>query len=182
MLRDPIERTWASYWHAVRGGFENKTFEESISQQHCPHIEGSLYYKRFCEIKGVFESQNILLLEFDELKDTPELTTQKVFEFLGLDSGEVQPNNEIKTHSNKSFKWKGPFFWLSYIPTSWLKFANKAVKLLFPKAFFDFIKSSISEPTPKINSTQANLIKSIIDADTEAFKHATNIEISKSHW
>jgi len=180
IVRDPIERTWSSYWHAVRAGLERDTFEKTIQKTNCPHITGSEYKKRLNEIYSFFPKKNVLVISFSDFKSTPNEVLRKIYDFLGIE--QQYTRDESNTHSNKSFKWRGAFFWLTYVPSPWFQIVYKSVKAILPSAFMTKIKSAISEPVPKINAEQAEMVKSIIDLDIREFEKELNLNITSSKW
>lgn len=183
LVREPISRTWSSYWHAVRGGFEKLSFEKSISKPNCPHIEGSRYYARTCEFLKVFNQEQIMIVDFNRLVSNQSEVIKKVCEFIGV-SYEFTESTETK-QSNASFQWNGAGKILNVLPTPILKGLNQVIKSLVPQWFFECLKNSVSKPIPKINQRQIELVKELLVHDITSFEKTVEIDItlrSGKHW
>ncbi|MGB3789729.1 MAG: sulfotransferase [Phormidesmis sp.] len=90
ILRDPIERIESHYNHAQQ--MFSKTKIASIDEGIDPElIEISMYAKQLEEYTKRFQKENILLLNFEELKEDPLSVLKKVCTFL-----EIDPNYKFK--------------------------------------------------------------------------------------
>ncbi len=83
LLRNPIDRLESQYNHALK---ENKTgiFKNNPSSNQSI-INISRYALQLDQYFDKFDAENILLLDFDELKDSPALLLKKVCVFLDID-------------------------------------------------------------------------------------------------
>ncbi|MEM9544170.1 MAG: sulfotransferase domain-containing protein, partial [Cyanobacteria bacterium P01_E01_bin.42] len=89
-LRDPIERSISDYLYKKCIYLKkNVTFNEYISQDQS--IKSSKYYQNLEPFYQLFPNQNILILFFDELKQSPPLFVEKLFKFLEVNSNFVPP-------------------------------------------------------------------------------------------
>ena len=180
VVREPISRTWSSYWHAIRGGYEPLSFEDAIALNESPHIEPSLYYSRLVEFLEVFDAEQMLIVNFDEYKLQREKVLQRIAAFAELEGEFVIP--EQKT-ANESFQWSGVGKVVRFIPMPVLKKATSLVKSLVPQSLFQLIKKAMSKPTPKISQTQVELVKSRVLDDVIKFEQKTGISLrTGTHW
>ncbi len=90
ILRDPVERVESHYNHAQQMFSKTKiaSIDEGIDSE---LIEISMYAKQLEEYTKRFQKENILLLNFEELKADPLTVLKKVCIFL-----EVDPDYEFK--------------------------------------------------------------------------------------
>ena len=94
-LRNPIDRAYSNYLHAIREGWENLSFEEAIKAEQTRIAQGwawpyhyvkvGLYYRQVKSYLSSFKDVKIFL--FEDFKDT-KLLLDNVVEFL-----EVPPFN-----------------------------------------------------------------------------------------
>jgi hypothetical protein len=97
VLRDPVERAWSHYQHAVRLGFETQSFEGALqaedgrlvesdfAMQHLSYQARGLYahqLERWFEVLG---RERILVIEFNELRAMSGDLRVRLRNFLGLD-------------------------------------------------------------------------------------------------
>jgi len=126
VLRDPIERAISNYnyfanptsFFGIRNpqGLDKRTVNEAfledlkgkethIFRQYC---RLSLYAKQLKPYYKLFGKQNVLVLDFDELKLEPRDTLKKVSDFLNIDNREFESfeDSEEKVSSLMSFEQK----------------------------------------------------------------------------
>ena len=103
-LRNPYLRTESGIKFLRRNGYG---FEElSILINNYPElIEGSLYGKNLSYLLSIFSSNNILLLDFDDLLLDPRIFLKKVYNFFGV--SEFYPDN-IYSVINKAKQARHP--------------------------------------------------------------------------
>lgn len=111
MLRDPVDRAFSHYLMDFRLGYVKNTFEEVFrNRQSFPaHFQQyfllGLYGEQIERYIARFGQDNVLILKDSELRDSPELTLDKVFSFLGVGSDGVavgaRSHNEYKAARNK---------------------------------------------------------------------------------
>jgi hypothetical protein len=93
IIRNPFQRIVSHYNHSIKRGRKCQ-----ILDPHLMHV--SDYYFQLAQYKEKFPKMNIMLIDFDEFVDEPQVIINKVFEFLGLDS---YSGNFEKVH-NKTAK------------------------------------------------------------------------------
>jgi hypothetical protein len=115
-LRNPYERAFSAYKHLSllkepKGDFlENKSEYNYI-------LEKGYFYKYIKPFFDLFPSKQILLLDFEELKNNPEAYRKKLYRFLNIDTNFI-PSTEGKQLNDTRFKgtWLGQFVHNSFIP------------------------------------------------------------------
>ena len=106
VLRNPIDRAYSNYLHHVSGGRENLSFENALSAEEerraanwawgWNYVDVGLYAEQVKAYTDSFE--RVLLLLFEEDVVTGQ-ATEKVLDFLNLDSLPKSPSN---IHANVS--------------------------------------------------------------------------------
>ena len=94
MLRNSIERAYSEYQHSIDGGFQTKTFweslcleEERIQQNYDPifwHVLRGLYYQPVKEYLELFGEGQVRVIMFDDFARSTASIVNSIFSFLGL--------------------------------------------------------------------------------------------------
>jgi hypothetical protein len=178
ILRDPIERTWASYWHDARNGKSKGSFLNSLSDT-SHHITASKYDDRIEDYLCYFQRENILLLDYFRLREDFFGVLKDVFDFLGMDKTEIQVLSNVNKNSSYKFNFLGNFI-LKFIKIKWIKYF---VKILGGDRLNQIIKSLITSPVPKPSQEEIEVLIGIFkdDIDVVYRKYGINLRRSK-YW
>lgn len=82
-LREPLERTFSGIKFLRRNGYGFEGIRELV-QKHTELIEGSLYGKNLERVYSIFPAEQVLLLSFDELSNSPTQFLGRICDFLGI--------------------------------------------------------------------------------------------------
>jgi hypothetical protein len=107
VLRDPVERLHALYWHRVRIGFERESFGAAFARELAPGFPAarSVYVRRgtcagdVARYLRLFGS-NVRVLLFDDLVRDVGRELRDVFRFLGVDEAVA---DRIPQHTHNAF-------------------------------------------------------------------------------
>ncbi len=104
IIRNPLERirsqlTFGTNYHRIRGEFDSK-YHENLKDE---YIDGSRYAYQLDEYKKRFGRENILILLFEDFVLEPQKSIDKIYEFLSLDSFEVDLERNKNTTGNKAY-------------------------------------------------------------------------------
>jgi hypothetical protein len=112
VLRDRWSRLHSHYRHLEISYNMQLEFDEAITQ--FPElVENSLYYKQICEWLKYYQFENILLINFEDLKLKPELEYDKIFQFLDLEKPtDFEPAKRANASIDKPIP-RGLFYQLS---------------------------------------------------------------------
>ena len=102
VLRDPVARTYSSYWHAVRHGQEDRPFREAV-ETHWRYLDQSDYCAQIELYLEVFDLSRILFLLFDDLTADPLSAARQCFRF--LDAAPDTPPLHFESPKNRSFRY-----------------------------------------------------------------------------
>ena len=93
MLRDPVERTFSTYFQVVRSGLENESFKDAIrrdykklqnGQRGSPLVRASFYSEKIKRYLDTFESKNVMIIISEEFFKDVKGTIREVLKFLGI--------------------------------------------------------------------------------------------------
>ena len=182
IMRDPIERTWSSYWHSIRNGKPQADFDSCIRDQSSSHITGSMYTHRIEDYLTYFPSENILLLAQNELKSSSDSVLNKVASHIEVtDLNKIVVNKERKVNSSYQFNWFGDLL-LKVVPLKFVKnlayFANRKL----PSFISKYIKKLMSKPVPEMNAEQALYLKDIYRDELDKLQNDYKINLKTTKW
>lgn len=104
ILREPVARTYSSYWHAASRGNEWLSFEKAIADEgrrvqtdvHKGYVRRGLYANQVEQYLRYFPQKQMLFLLFEEMVADPEAVVNRTLAFLGSDSRVTAPPREPK--------------------------------------------------------------------------------------
>ena len=95
ILRNPIFRAYSDYWHRVRTGVEDLSFDQALTKEkeriqsgarfELHYASYGLYYEKVKNYLDLFGKNNVLVLTYDDLKKNPKEVCGSCFSFLGLE-------------------------------------------------------------------------------------------------
>lgn len=83
LMRDPVKRAYSSYWHAVRGGHEQRPFAEVIRNDEF-YLRMGCYHHQLQHYLAHFDRDRFQLLLFEDFIKAPEATANICLAFAGL--------------------------------------------------------------------------------------------------
>lgn len=111
MLRNPVNRSFSNYLHAVRNGSEKNSFEEAIQKErqglneniYKNYLKRSIYSDQIRRFLKFFPMKNMHFIIFEEFIKDPQKELQKLYFFLNIPYAKKsnEPNQTIK--ANKSY-------------------------------------------------------------------------------
>lgn len=99
ILRDPFERIESHY----NDNRFNPGWNKSLLDEHL--INTSNYYMQLQRFREYFPRDRFLLLDFCELKTSPESVLHRVYSFLELDNSIFPDSYDIQNKTSSSTKW-----------------------------------------------------------------------------
>ncbi len=111
ILRDPVQRAYSHYWHGIRTGFEQRSFEQAIAEegaslqgeaekiradesyasfahQHHSYLARGRYLEQLQAWLAHFPTSQLLVLAYEQLFRRPD-EIRRLFDFLGIDANRV---------------------------------------------------------------------------------------------
>jgi hypothetical protein len=85
MLRDPVLRAYAHYWHLVRTGRAIYSFEQSIQYTPGTLLQRSYYSRQIKRFKHHFPDESMRFVVFEAFVSHPQHVVDEICEWLGLE-------------------------------------------------------------------------------------------------
>lgn len=123
LMRDPVTRTYSSYWHAVRAGYEKRPLRQAIAENSV-YLRQSDYQAQLQVYLEHFPPDRFLPLVFENFRSTPDDTAQVCFRFVGLEPHPVV----LESGRNESFVYRPGFGVLNGLLRSINRFVPQAIK------------------------------------------------------
>jgi len=84
ILRDPVDRAYSSYLHALREAVERRGVEQSL-QPGSRYLQHGLYHPQLSRYFERFERGRIKVILYDDLAANPAAVMRELYAFLGVD-------------------------------------------------------------------------------------------------
>jgi hypothetical protein len=98
ILRNPVERAFSQYHHAVTGGWLRTSFHDQLQislrtgsesfDVLNPHLAYGLYYEQVRRYLDLFPAEKVKIFLYDDYRDHPRRVLAETFQFLGVDPNE----------------------------------------------------------------------------------------------
>lgn len=116
LIRDPIEKAFSQYMHLVRDSRETLTFNDALMHEKkrmkegraaiWRYAESSLYCERIKKYINVFAKQNVKIILFEDLKNSPRVVLRDLFQFLGIDDSiDCDTSKKYNRSGRPKSKW-----------------------------------------------------------------------------
>jgi hypothetical protein len=191
ILRNPVERAYSLYNWMIAAGYEwiypfEKALiveEERLKDNYFKHHNPEYFYNYLYFSSGLYASQleryfqlfardKIQILLFEDLKNEPVVTTQKVYSFLEVDNSFI-PQIDIHNQAHTPFSVSAQYFLRRKLPKYLRKYRIPGVKKIQKNAFNtnlflgqfrskklqDLTKNGLQEKYKKDLQKTASLIK-----------------------
>ncbi len=168
ILRDPFERIESHY----NDNRFNPGWRRSVLNEHL--ISVSNYYMQLQRFIEYFPRDRFLLLDFGELKVSPEKVLRRVYSFLELDDCTFPESYDIKNKTASSTKWD-----LAY------KRSVRAVGInrIVPEPLKKILRRihSKTEPIPRrlLNGEERERVKDILEGDMIKLRDEYGVDTGK---
>ena len=116
LLRDPVERAYSHYYHALQAGRAIYSFEEAIQYGRRFYVTRGLYREQMERYLEVFDQDQITVLLFEDFIQNMQERVDDLCEWLGL-SGRLELSALDTTRKNASLvpRWPKLMEWQNYI-------------------------------------------------------------------
>jgi len=103
IFRDPVERTYSNYWHAVNSAEEQRSFAEAVERElagedlpvHRRYVWRSVYADHVGTYLKYFHRESMAFLILEELNADPDRHMERLHRFLGV-RHQLPPDLEAK--------------------------------------------------------------------------------------
>jgi Sulfotransferase family len=178
LLRNPVNRTYSSYWHNVRAGHEGRPFREALSGTSF-YLRVSRYYDQLELYLDYFPRESILLLLFEDLVSEPVKTVRKCLGLLDLPP--MQELN-VEVGQNRSFVYRSGLGSVNRMAARWGG-VNRVLKPIgrnLPKAWIGQASKVLTRRVPKIQEADRNYLLEYFARENE--KLSRHFGMSLAAW
>ncbi|WP_405234347.1 sulfotransferase family protein [Lentisalinibacter salinarum] len=156
VVRDPVMRTWSSYWHAVRAGHESRSFHDAISEGSI-YMRASRYFDQIQLFRECFARERISILKFESLIKDPNVTLTELLSKLDLPP---LANPDFDRGQNRSFRYRGALAvvnrYLSGI--GGMNRVSKAISPVLPRSLKDWAYRRLADRIPDMPEEDRRLL------------------------
>jgi len=121
LLRNPVDRAYSHYWHSVKYGFENLSFEQAVDCEeerlarnprkrfNLSYLDRGRYARQLERYLQCFSREQILLLLTEDLEMEPSRVLDRCFSFLGvaLRGEEIARKPRVQWNASRLPRWRG---------------------------------------------------------------------------
>lgn len=115
LLRDPVDRAVRQYVEHVHLGIEHRSIDDAFADPHqldSPYLCSSRYASQLERFRSYYPDEQILVLDYVDLRDHRAQTLRQVFSYLGVDPTYSSPEftrehntGEAKVNYNRFGRW-----------------------------------------------------------------------------
>jgi len=183
MLRDPVDRAFSHYLMDYRLGLVSDSFEDIIDQKSV-HKNAKLFYQQYVELSeyasqvkrylDIFDSKEILFIEYEDLKIDVLGIVKKTYLFLGVNQVyEPDINNKHNTYTmpkNRIIRFIYSFVILRNI-----------LSFLLPKNLVNRLRTVLfkNDKKPALLDETRNRLKQSFANDVNALAEMLNKDLSR---
>ena len=177
IFRNPIDRSYSNYWHAVINGTENKSFSYAINNEEqrikknvwFGYKKRSNYAEQVENYLKYFNLNKMHFITLEDLKENPEKVLRSTCSFLDV-------------NFDKNMLFRNKISNKSYLPKS--KILRYYLRKFFgPNSIIVKIDKKINTtktPYPKMSNPDYNLLKSFFHESNLKLQKLTGLNIE--HW
>jgi hypothetical protein len=149
VIREPVARTYSSYWHSVRAGHEGRSFRDAVNED-SGYLCASDYLAQIQMYLNHVPRDRFLILLFEDLVHNPLEVMNACFELMGLEKRHSPPELPAK---NRSFVYR-PL--LQVLNRRLRGFGGitpviKMLRPLVPSGLKGFLQWAIAAKTPPVS-------------------------------
>lgn len=168
LYRNPVKRTWSSYWHGRRAGTESRALHDALHDEDGHHIQGSLYRDRVQDYLAHFDKDQIMIIQFEDFVRRPHQYANTIFSRLGLPDHAFD-KDEQEGKVNESFQWRGGFSVVNNFSGDYVVKLNSLAKLVLPGFLHEKIKNLVSKPVPELDPETHRLLEQRFQGPLDEF-------------
>lgn len=164
LMRDPVERAWSSYWHAVRAGEERRPLRQAVTEA-SPHVRGGLYAFQLSRYLDVFPPDAILVLTFDGFRKAPRAAAERALAFLGVPDPVLPRDLDRPRNASFVYTGAGAVMQRALGGAGPMKAASGLVKRMMPRPAVEAVKRLITKPVPRMTPADRAFLAAFFQDD-----------------
>ncbi len=178
VLRDPVARTYSSYWHRVRTMEETRPFREAILADSF-YLRTSDYAAQLQRYLRYYPPNCFLFVLFEDFVDHPARTAQQCFEFLGAKPTEfiVQPD----TAKNPSYVYTplGDALRRLVPSTDAMKVLTRVGRAVIPRRLHPLVRRAVARNIPRMEDADRAFLIEHFRERNQQLAELTGISIAR---
>jgi hypothetical protein len=176
VVRDPVERAWSAYWHAVRVGAEHQIFEQAVGPDSV-YLRASRYSFQITRYHRLFPTNAFLYIDFRDLRHDLCGVLGRCLAFLGLPASAAIRLDHV--HHNRSFVFHGPGRVVAAVPGGhrMLKGLHRCFGRSVPEVIRRGLRSALTRDVPRMNDAQRRLLQALLEEEYGALRKVTGITL-----
>lgn len=168
LIRDPISRTYSSYWHHVRLGEEKRPFREAIKANSW-YLDLSRYHFQIMQYLALFPHEQVMILDATAATRTPLQEAQKVWDFIGLLAYEPETISTDRRNASYRYNGLGKLLGSTKAGRHVLRSATKVARSLLPAHTIETIRRAFTRDIPPMSDKDRAFVAELLADDMEAF-------------
>lgn len=176
VVRDPIQRAYASYWHSVRRGEEDRSFLDAIDHADW-YLDGSRYYHQLRQYMKYFSPEQIYVVSMKAFIQDPQTTVTNLLHELGIpDPTQVALDT---SHRNKSVQLPPLVSFAAKYDIGYrvLKTGTRAVKRVLPRPLYNTIRGTLGRSIPPMSEAEYSYVYERLENDIVNFEELTGLTL-----
>ncbi|WP_207061005.1 sulfotransferase domain-containing protein [Motiliproteus sp. SC1-56] len=175
IVRDPVDRAYSGYWHAVRVGDESRPFEEAIrATSH--YLDQSDYAGQIELYLRHFKLENFLIIRLKDLNQNPRETLARCASFLEIDHSQI-PDNLNSEAKNVSYRYNKTGRVISKIlnERGIFKKLTKQAKKTLPKKVYLRLGNLLTQEIPDMRKETRAELRQKTEASVKRFEAISGV-------
>lgn len=178
LVRDPVARTYSSYWHHVRLGEEKRPFHEAIKYNSW-YLDLSRYHFQIMQYLALFPKDQIMVLDAGPATRAPLQEAQKVWDFIGLPAYQPEAISTDKRNASYRYNGIGKLLGSTKSGRSVLRSATKVARSLLPARTVENLRRAFTKDIPPMSDKDRALVTALLADDMEAFTKCTGLAFNR---
>lgn len=150
LLRNPIDRTYSSYWHNMRNGTETRAFRDAITSDTF-YLRVSDYAAQLRLYLDYFPLEVFHIIFFDDLRSRPAEVAGTCFRFLGL------PDDvplDVRQGKNRSYTYNRAGAFVSRVAgrRGSVMALSRRLRAFLPAPVLDILFNTVTRQIPPISA------------------------------
>jgi hypothetical protein len=118
ILRHPVDRAISAYNFTVKRNMESETLRNAVKMEaerllhgnlrtlsNNTYVDHGLYYKQLQRLYMYFDPSQVLILLFEDVKNSPEACMRKIYRFIDIDDQFTPSFKTLNKTGSVRFKW-----------------------------------------------------------------------------
>jgi hypothetical protein len=154
VVRNPVARVHASYWHGVRVGYEKKGLLEAIRTSSA-YLDGSRYHFQINQYYEHFPSENLLVLDMNDFTRQTEANLLGIWAHLNLPAIE-NGGVDQRENWNRNYQYNEVGRWAMQRKLSQhrVKYFTAAARKITPSYAYNGLQRAFTKDFPKFTEKQ----------------------------